>query len=221
MYNTEDRLGGDPALSGRGELFAKELASYIRQAFGPVESTSAMSTDASKDQSKHESLGSYKDLSVWTSQLQRTIQTAKQIQCRAKVPWVSLSEIDAGVCEGMTYKEFKERLFAQYSARQRDKLNWRYPQGESYVDVKKRLEPVIFEAERQRKPLLIVAHRAVLRCLYSYFADIESSETPFLPFPLHTVVVLRSTAGGWDEDRVALDPVPGDTGAHEKSKQSG
>jgi len=229
LYNVEDRLGGDPVLSERGEVFAKELARFIRDNFGDTDTSTSNGNDANnnnnssektktkkKEKKAKEKLGSYKDLSVWTSQLQRTIQTAAPIDCRAKVPWVSLSEIDAGICEGMTYKEFKERLFAQYSARQRDKLNWRYPQGESYVDVKKRLEPVIFEAERQRKPLLVVAHRAVLRCLYSYFANIESSETPFLPFPLHTVVILRSTPSGWDEDRVALDPVPGDTGAHEK-----
>jgi broad specificity phosphatase PhoE len=44
-----------------------------------------------------------------------------------------------------------------------------YPRGESYSDVTKRLEPVIFELERQTQPVLVVAHRAVLRCLLGYF----------------------------------------------------
>ena len=37
---------------------------------------------------------------------------------------------------------------------------YRYPHGESYVDVIQRLEPVLFELERQKAPILIVAHQA-------------------------------------------------------------
>ena len=46
-----------------------------------------------------------KDLIVWTSTLQRTIETASGVRCRSRVPWRLLSEIDAGMCEGMTYAE--------------------------------------------------------------------------------------------------------------------
>lgn len=55
------------------------------------------------------------------------------------------------------------------AARQRDKLGYRYPQGESYLDVIDRLEPVIFEIERAKGPILVVGHQAVLRCLFGYF----------------------------------------------------
>lgn len=156
-------------------------------------------------------LGTTDDLIVYTSNMKRAVHSGKHIHALKKVKWSSLVEIDAGVCEGMTYKEMKTQMFAEFSARQRDKLNWRYPQGESYVDVKKRLEPVIFEIERERRNLLIIGHRAVLRCLYAYFVDIEESETPFLPFPLHTVVVLQAkldSLHGWEveENRLVLSP---------------
>jgi broad specificity phosphatase PhoE len=43
---------------------------------------------------------------VWTSTLQRTIQTAQYLPCN-KLTWKSLDELDAGVCDGMTYEEIE------------------------------------------------------------------------------------------------------------------
>jgi broad specificity phosphatase PhoE len=51
-----------------------------------------------------------KDLIVWTSTLQRTIETANGVRCRSRVPWRLLSEIDAGMCEGMTYAEVSKSV---------------------------------------------------------------------------------------------------------------
>ena len=42
----------------------------------------------------------------------------------------------------------------------------RYPEGESYQDLFARLEPVLLEMMRQRSPLLVVGHQAILRVLY-------------------------------------------------------
>ena len=43
---------------------------------------------------------------------------------------------------------------------------YRYPRGESMLDLLTRLDPVIHEIERARDPLLIVAHR-VMGCVYA------------------------------------------------------
>lgn len=56
----------------------------------------------------------------------------------------------------------KESFPEEYAAREKDKLRYRYPRGESYLDIIARLEPVIFEMERQKKPLLIIAHQVPL-----------------------------------------------------------
>ncbi|KAG8147691.1 hypothetical protein E2320_022376, partial [Naja naja] len=89
-----------------------------------------------------------KDLKVWTSQMKRTIQTAEAL----KVPyeqWKVLNEIDAGVCEEMTYEEIQENYPLEFALRDQDKYRYRYPKGESYEDLVQRLEPVIMELERQ------------------------------------------------------------------------
>jgi hypothetical protein len=45
-------------------------------------------------------------LQVWTSTLQRTMQTASYLKFEKKT-WKSLDELDAGVCDGMTYEEIE------------------------------------------------------------------------------------------------------------------
>ena len=82
-----------------------------------------------------------------------------------------------------------------------DKLNYRYPRGESYTDVIARLEPVIFELERSRNPVLIIAHQAVLRCPYAYLMDREPSEVPYIAIPLNQVIQVVPKAYGAVEQR--------------------
>jgi 6-phosphofructo-2-kinase/fructose-2,6-biphosphatase len=65
--------------------------------------------------------------------------------------------------------------------------HYRYPHGESYIDLIQRLEPVIFELERMRTPVLVVAHQGVLRALFAYFLDIEQEKIPFIPVSQHAV----------------------------------
>lgn len=64
----------------------------------------------------------------------------------------------------------------EYRAREQDKLRYRYPRGESYLDIIARLEPVIFEMERQKAPLLIIAHQVLfyLRRFLPFFAKTAS-----------------------------------------------
>lgn len=153
------------------------------------------------------------DLVIWTSTAKRSIQTAAPINSFVQVPWNALSEIDAGGCEGMTYMEIKTKMPLEYAERQMDKFHWRYPRGESYSDVVKRLEPVIFEIERQKKPVLVVAHRAVVRLLLGYFFGTPKNAIPYLPLPLHMVIKISSTRHGWHCEKVLVPPViKGDDG---------
>lgn len=100
-----------------------------------------------------------------------------------------------------SWLQVKEKFPLEYRAREQDKLHYRYPRGESYLDVLSRLEPAIFELERQKSAVLIIAHQAVLRCLYAYFLDLPAEEIPYLAIPLHTVIKLMPKAFGCTEKR--------------------
>jgi broad specificity phosphatase PhoE len=182
LSNQLGRIGGDAELSERGQRFAARLTDYFRA---------------------HPEMQAG-NLRVWTSTLRRTIQTAGDLGLRT-VAWRALDEIDAGVCDGMTYEEIRERLPADFAARQADKLRYRYPGGESYEDLIQRLDPLIAELERRPEPLLIVAHQAVLRALYAYLIGESAEKCPHLSVPLHTLVELTPTAYGCDERRIVLD----------------
>lgn len=154
MYNVEGKIGGDSDLSPRGWEYARALPALIKDNIGggPLE--------------------------VWTSTLQRTQQTASYLPFEKKT-WKSLDELDAGVCDGMTYKEIEQKYPEDYESRDDDKFNYRYRGGESYRDVVVRLEPVIMELERQNN-ILIIAHQAILRCLYAYFQARPQQELPYI-----------------------------------------
>ena len=69
------------------------------------------------------------DLIVWTSQLKRTIQTAAKIDA-PKEQWKALNEIDAGICEGLTYQEIAKQHPEEFALRDQNKYHYRYPNGE-------------------------------------------------------------------------------------------
>ncbi|XP_026438447.1 6-phosphofructo-2-kinase/fructose-2,6-bisphosphatase-like isoform X2 [Papaver somniferum] len=72
-----------------------------------------------------------------------------------QIQWRALDEINAGVFDGMTNEEIKKNMPEGYESRKKDKLRYRYPQRESYLDVIQRLESGIIETERQRSPVVI------------------------------------------------------------------
>ncbi|KAG3270388.1 6-phosphofructo-2-kinase/fructose-2,6-bisphosphatase 4 isoform X5 [Marmota monax] len=176
--NLKGRIGGDPGLSPRGREFAKSLAQFI------------------SDQN-------IKDLKVWTSQMKRTIQTAEALGVPYE-QWKVLNEIDAGVCEEMTYEEIQYHYPLEFALRDQDKYRYRYPKGESYEDLVQRLEPVIMELERQEN-VLVICHQAVMRCLLAYFLDKAAEQLPYLKCPLHTVLKLTPVAYGCKVESIFLN----------------
>lgn len=114
----------------------------------------------------------------------------------------------------LTVPDFLQDLFTclyLFRSRRKDKLRYRYPRGESYLDVIQRLEPVIIELERQRAPVVVIAHQAVLRSLYAYFADKPLEEVPKIEIPLHTIIEIKMGVTGVEEKRYKLmdDPTAG------------
>ncbi|KDR79033.1 hypothetical protein GALMADRAFT_63905 [Galerina marginata CBS 339.88] len=177
QFNVEGKIGGDSLLSPRGMQYAEALPALIKDNIGDA------------------------PLTVWTSTLRRTIQTGAQL-AYTKLTWKSLDELDAGVCDGMTY-EVGQAYPDDFANRDEDKFNYRYRGGESYRDVVVRLEPVIMELERQEN-VLVIGHQAILRCLYAYFHHLPQADLPYIKIPLHTVIKLTPKAYGCDEERYAL-----------------
>lgn len=82
-YNVLGKIGGDANLSARGERYAQALATHINSLRIP-------------------------DLRVLTSRLRRTIATARGVEAPQEHV-AELNELDAGVCEGLSYEEMQEQ----------------------------------------------------------------------------------------------------------------
>lgn len=115
-YNVENRIGGDPALTPKGLKQASALGRFFRK----------------------------KKISyIFTSPKQRTIHTAKLIRsqqddCRI-IPLKEFDEINAGICERMTYEDIEQKMPHVFKKRGADKYNYIYPEGESYALMKPRI----------------------------------------------------------------------------------
>lgn len=182
-YNVEDRIGGDSPLTEDGHEFARRLKDFITK----------------------EIPNSEDELCVWSSTMKRAVQTSESIPCVQYIRWRTMEELNGGICDGMSYDEIASSMPDEFQARQDDKLRYRYPRGESYEDVIRRVEPVIIELERQRKPVLVVAHRAILRCLYAYFKDnFTREEVPHVNMPLNVVFKLKPGPYGTSEEQFDL-----------------
>ncbi|GIL67685.1 hypothetical protein Vafri_21012 [Volvox africanus] len=187
-YNQKGLIGGNSSLSSRGERYSRALREALIARLPQI-------------CSQEEPVS----VAVWTSTLKRTIETARFLPF-PKLRWKALDEIDAGICDGMTYEQIADKYPQEYEMRKKDKLRYRYPSGESYMDVIQRVEPVIIELERERECVLVVAHQAVLRAVYAYFMNVPPEDIPRLSMPLHTLIELTPMPDGtMSEQRFPVD----------------
>lgn len=173
-FNVLGRIGGDADLSPRGRKYGENLA---KQLGGPGSSPNCP-----------------KPRLIWTSELRRTIHTVQNIP-GPRTALKDLNEINAGICEGLTYEEIQERFPQEFAWRDQDKLKYRYPHGESYLDLLQRVDGVV-QALLLNTDVLVVSHQAVLRCIVAYFKGSKPEEIPYVNVPLHTLLIVKSY--GWD-----------------------
>ena len=108
---------------------------------------------------------------IYSSQLRRAVMTAEEI---AKVQGLKveqipeLNEVDFGVMDGLTGEEVESRYPGLIGERNRDKLNFRPPGGESYVEAGKRAVPAfrkLFDSN-PGKTVVVVMHSILMKLIF-------------------------------------------------------
>jgi broad specificity phosphatase PhoE/predicted kinase len=162
-YNLEDRIGGDPGLTEKGREQAEALGQFFNG----------------------------KKISyIFTSSKLRTRRTAETIaanqdHCRI-IALKEFDEINAGVCEGMTYAQIEKTMPQVFRERETHKYNYAYPEGESYAMMKSRIEAGIkksFFLNRRADNIMIVGHQAVNRLILSHFLYRRDVDVPYIYIP--------------------------------------
>jgi broad specificity phosphatase PhoE/predicted kinase len=162
-YNIKGRIGGDPPLTPKGRKQAMALGRFFKK---------------------------NKISYIFTSTKQRTINTARiigsmQDDCRI-IPLREFDEINAGICERMTYEDIEKKLPHVFKKRGADKYNYVYPDGESYALMKPRIMEGIKKAfflNRHANNIMIVGHQAVNRMILSHFLYRREDDVPYIYIP--------------------------------------
>lgn len=163
LYNLEMRIGGDSDLTARGMVQAQALAWAFRDIPLPY---------------------------VFTSTKKRTRQMAMVLcdgrdDCRV-LALPEFDEIDAGICDAMTYDQIARDMPSVHSARTRDKFNYVYPEGEGYGTLQARVERGVKKAlylSGNAENILIIGHQAVNRMILSHFLYRRTEDVPYIHIP--------------------------------------
>jgi broad specificity phosphatase PhoE len=171
--NRAGRIGGDSRLTKKGRAQAEALGEFFKK----------------------------KKISyIFTSGKIRTIDTAKTIcakqdDCRI-ISLKEFDEINAGVCENMTYEEIERTMPHVFKKRGADKYHYIYPGGESYETMKLRITLGIKKAfflNRRADNIMIVGHQAVSRMILSHFLYRREEDVPFIYVPQDRFYYIVST----------------------------
>ena len=162
-YNVANRIGGDPQLTKKGRKQSAALGEFFK--------TKKISY-------------------IFTSSKIRTIATASAIckmqeDCRI-IPLKEFDEINAGICESMTYEDIEKKLPHVFKKRGADKYHYVYPCGESYETMKQRITQGIKKAfflNRRANNIMIVGHQAVNRMILSHFLYRREDDVPYIYIP--------------------------------------
>jgi len=117
------------------------------------------------------------DLSaIFCSDLQRALQTAMFIAEKHDLyPRIvkELREINLGRWEGLRLDKVKSLYPVEYELRGQDLVNYRPPEGESFVDLQKRVLPIYREiVDSSEGDIVIVSHAGVNRAILCALLDV-------------------------------------------------
>ena len=162
-FNIENRIGGDSPLTERGTAQAHALADYFRDKPVPY---------------------------IFTSAKLRSAQFAAPLIAdhpdSVLMALPELDEINAGICEGMTYEEIRTQYPDEFAARSRDKYNYVYPEGEGYITMHERVNRGFRKAlflSGAAPGTLIIGHQAVNRVILSLFLYRRLADVPYIYVP--------------------------------------
>lgn len=148
----------DVCLSGRGRRQAEELRNFFGQVPLDAVVTSPLKRAAETAEIILSGRGTVAE-GAWRESTTEAIKIYRDER---------LCEQDFGIFEGLTYRELTKRYPEQLDAWNRDYFGYRIPEGESFLDVRRRVE-LFFGDLKERaatagweSALLLVAHKGTL-----------------------------------------------------------
>lgn len=160
-------------------------------------------------QALHTRLQSIAFTHVFTSPLQRAVQTATLVSGSSPESLHlidAFKELNLGDWEGLTVDEIRSRFPGQYERRGPNLEHFRPWGGESFRDLANRCLPALIDlAERYPGPLLITAHSGVNRVILSHLLQRPLQELLQIPQDFCAVNILRRTPDSLQVEAINLN----------------
>lgn len=149
----------------------------------------------------------------FTSNTPRAIETASYLPNPplSHQQWSALNILNTGICHGLSVQTIREEMPEEFSKWKEDPFSYRFPGGESILDMNKRLSDIVLEIERLQAPTIVVSHLSTIQSLIAYFTGIDRKQIPFVPVPQHSVIILTPNIYGWTQKTITEDDLPEST----------
>jgi len=188
------------AITVEGKRFASWLSKFIESKLSDkhrkISREAPRLIDGRSDKKKMDKI------KIMTSTLLRATDTASPLKWAGSVEqYPALNPLDKGLFPGLKFLEAEKEAPEFFRRWIKDKYNTRFPAGESYHDVRVRLESCLIEIEQQSSPVLVIAHGTVLQVLHCYFTGKDIEDCWKVSFPHRTVMeycaIPNSARGSW------------------------
>ncbi|MFG1295091.1 histidine phosphatase family protein [Xanthobacter sp. V13C-7B] len=171
-WNVAGRLQGrrDVPLNALGRIQAGSVGRVLHQLAGPPEELAFISSPL-----------------VRATETMRILRTSLDLPAHDFSTDIRFAELSFGRWEGQTWPELRRRDFD--AVRKRDRDPWRFvpPEGESYVDLSRRVTSAISELPGDA---VIVTHGGVIRAALHVLAGMPAEEAAVLPVRQGAVYVV-------------------------------
>lgn len=167
-YNVQNRIGGDPDLSSKGIVYSEKLSNFVEK-------------------------NKWFPKKIFRSKKKRSIQTSSKIDCWTcdKYSYTELNEINAGIAENLTFEEFSKNYPEEQNKRNLNKLEYKYPGGESYLDLISRTSNLCKYILEKNEDVFIISHQAITRVLLYHFLNYDINKIPHIEVPLHKIIMIK------------------------------
>ncbi len=135
---------------------------------------------------------------VTSSPLGRAMQTAELV-CRELGIEAShilqddrLMEANHGDWSGLVKADVKQQYPRELAERRENRWNFRFPGGESYVDLARRAALWYASVRDHEGSLVVVTHEMLSRCIRGHYLGLDSAQTLQLSHPHEAVYVLAN-----------------------------
>lgn len=134
----------------------------------------------------------------FTSTTTRAVETAEYLPLPPSQhqQWSALNILDTGICHGLSVATIRDEMPAEFEKWKTNPFLYRFPGGESTLDMNRRLAEVVLEIERLQEPAIVVSHLSTLQSLVAYFTSLDVQLIPFVSVPQHCVIVLTPNIYG-------------------------